>query len=446
MSAVAGERRTLAFSIDFEGYAEAMEESFRVPAALPRFDVEPELRANADRTLSLLGKHRVHGTFFVLGWIAERFPAIVRDIVGAGHELGCHSYFHRRLDPFDAERADELRRAKETLEQVSGRRVVGFRAPDFALPENEEESRRLFDWLLELGFRYDSSVNPTTVHDVYGRAGPPRARSIAYPERPRRVSADDAAAVRPPTGHHGGRRRLLPALPVVVHPAATLLAIDRRQRPICTLTRSAATTLATLPHVAGFAGFGTAGKQRPSRPPIGVALSQDLRGDRSDARLSRGVSMSFRLSTGSDVRDPGRSKRGDERRDPSSSTSASFGIRQSIEQWRWRFSRQPVRTDSRHSLVAWDGRTLRRPVRLFDDAARTRWRADRCALMALDGMVDPAEHRRERTVLEARDRDPRLGSEIPEEQPRYGFPNEQLLPSLRREAWAGRSPGVPEVY
>lgn len=161
------DRRRLAFSIDFEGYTEAMQESFRIPPGTPRFDIEAELQANTDRCLSLFGERGVRGTFFVLGWIAERFPGIVRSIAAAGHEIGSHSYFHQRLTHFDSARLEDVRRSKEVLEAVTGQRVHGFRAPDFCLPEDDS----FFDLLAEAGFTYDSSVNPTTVHDVYGRAG-----------------------------------------------------------------------------------------------------------------------------------------------------------------------------------------------------------------------------------------------------------------------------------
>gem|GEM_PF-6232171 len=112
--------RAVAFSIDFEGYTEAMQESFRIPSGYPRFDIEAELQANTDRCLSLFGERHVRATFFVLGWIAERFPSIVRAIANAGHEIGSHSYFHQRLTDASPARLDEVRRSREILEDVSG--------------------------------------------------------------------------------------------------------------------------------------------------------------------------------------------------------------------------------------------------------------------------------------------------------------------------------------
>jgi len=162
--------RKLAFSIDFEGYTEAMQESFRIPAGFSRFEIESELQANTDRCLSLLSEHDVRGTFFVLGWIGERFPRIVRSIAEAGHEIGSHSYFHQRLTHLDHDQLEEVRRSKQVLEAATGVPVLGFRAPDFCLPEGEE----FFEQLLDAGFTYDSSANPTTLHDVYGRTGASR--------------------------------------------------------------------------------------------------------------------------------------------------------------------------------------------------------------------------------------------------------------------------------
>lgn len=160
----------LAFSIDFEGFVESMEQSFAIPARFPRFDVQSELERNGERCLELLAAAGVTATFFVLGWIAERFPRLVARIAAAGHEVGSHAWFHRRLDALPREQvAAELKRSKQALEDAAGAAVIGFRAPDFSL------SYERLPVLSELGFSYDSSVNPTNLHDVYGaRADRPR--------------------------------------------------------------------------------------------------------------------------------------------------------------------------------------------------------------------------------------------------------------------------------
>jgi polysaccharide deacetylase family protein (PEP-CTERM system associated) len=159
------ERRPLAFSIDFEGFVEGMEESFSVSPRLPRFDIERELQENAERCLALLARHHVRATFFVLGWIAERYPALVRTIAAEGHEIGSHSLLHRRLWALpEATARAYIGDSRKLLADVSGQEVSGFRAPDFSLSEKSP----LVAALAASGYRYDSSINPTNIHDVYG--------------------------------------------------------------------------------------------------------------------------------------------------------------------------------------------------------------------------------------------------------------------------------------
>jgi polysaccharide deacetylase family protein (PEP-CTERM system associated) len=119
---------------------------------------------NTDRMLELLDQRDAHCTCFVLGWVAERCPSLVQRIAAAGHEIACHSYAHElvyELSP--SEFREDVRRCKELLEGIAGRRVQGYRAPSFSIT----------DWsipiLRELGFAYDSSVFPTVAHDRYGR-------------------------------------------------------------------------------------------------------------------------------------------------------------------------------------------------------------------------------------------------------------------------------------
>ncbi len=161
------QKRPLGFSIDFEGFVEGMEESFPIPPALPRFAIEDELQRNADRCFEVLARHDVRATFFVVGWIAKRFPALVRRMAACGHEVGSHSMAHQRLWdlPPDTARV-HIRDSKIAIEDAVGAPVLGFRAPDCSLTEDSP----LMDCLAEAGYRYDSSVNPTNVHDVYGAA------------------------------------------------------------------------------------------------------------------------------------------------------------------------------------------------------------------------------------------------------------------------------------
>lgn len=120
---------------------------------------------NTSRLLDLFDELNVQATFFILGWVAERYPGLVRRIVARGHEPACHSYWHRLIFKL---RPDEFRedteRAKDAIEQAAGAPVYGYRAPSFSITE---ESLWAFEALAELGFRYDSSIFPVQ-HDLYG--------------------------------------------------------------------------------------------------------------------------------------------------------------------------------------------------------------------------------------------------------------------------------------
>jgi len=126
---------------------------------------------STSRVLDLFDELNVKATFFILGWVADRYPVLVRDIVKRGHEPACHSYWHRlvyQLTPEQFER-DTLR-AKNVIEQAAGERVYGFRAPSFSITPS---SAWALDLLREIGFLYDSSVFPVR-HDVYGFRNAPR--------------------------------------------------------------------------------------------------------------------------------------------------------------------------------------------------------------------------------------------------------------------------------
>jgi polysaccharide deacetylase family protein (PEP-CTERM system associated) len=153
------------FTVDVEEFFHPTALESLIPAerweTLPRRS--PEL---VPRILDHLGEHGVRGTFFVLGWLAEREPGIVKAIASAGHEIASHGWSHRRvthLEP-DAFR-EEVRRSRTLLEDQSGQAVVGYRAPSFSILPGLEWA---FDVLLEEGYRYDSSVFPVRVHPTYG--------------------------------------------------------------------------------------------------------------------------------------------------------------------------------------------------------------------------------------------------------------------------------------
>ncbi|MBN2474405.1 MAG: DUF3473 domain-containing protein [Pirellulales bacterium] len=120
---------------------------------------------NTHRILDLLQRHDVRGTFFVLGWVAQQHPQLVRDIHSRGHEIGSHSYGHRLIyDQSPDEFRDDLRRSRDVLEDAIGQAVTAYRAPSFSITKR---SLWALEILVEEGFRVDSSVFPT-YHDRYG--------------------------------------------------------------------------------------------------------------------------------------------------------------------------------------------------------------------------------------------------------------------------------------
>ena len=123
---------------------------------------------NTTRLLDIFEQADVHATFFVLGWVAERFPTLVKRIHDAGHEVASHSYDHGLVYDKDPEafRAD-LRRARHAIEQATGVAVRGYRAPSFSITER---SLWALDVLLSEGYTYDSSIYPIR-HDRYGIPG-----------------------------------------------------------------------------------------------------------------------------------------------------------------------------------------------------------------------------------------------------------------------------------
>ena len=133
--------------------------------------------ANVRRILRLLDRHKVRATFFVLGWVADRQPEVVREIAAAGHEIGTHGYWHELIyrqsrDAF----ADDLARSLDALRRAQAdggpeRPVLGYRAPSFSITRR---SLWALEVLAEQGLRYDSSIFPLAGHDRYGIADAPR--------------------------------------------------------------------------------------------------------------------------------------------------------------------------------------------------------------------------------------------------------------------------------
>lgn len=159
-----------AISIDVEGFIESNLQSFAIARQYRnQANENREIEANVHALLHILQEFDVQATFFFLGRIARDLPHVIKEVAQAGHEIACHSYDHIRI--FDMTR-DEFKQkvkfAKHYLEDVSGKPVYGFRAPDFSITRS---SLWALDVLKETDFHYDSSIYPIGVHDVYGIEG-----------------------------------------------------------------------------------------------------------------------------------------------------------------------------------------------------------------------------------------------------------------------------------
>ncbi|HYA46635.1 MAG TPA: XrtA system polysaccharide deacetylase [Burkholderiales bacterium] len=159
-----------ALTIDVEDY-------FQVSALAPHFDrgdwhrVPCRVERNIDVVLGLLDESGAKATFFTLGWIAERYPQLVRRIVAEDHELASHGYgHHRATDQHRAEFSQDICKAKTLLEDLAGAEVKGYRAPSFSVGKRNPWA---FDCIAEAGYRYSSSVYPIR-HDHYGMPDAPR--------------------------------------------------------------------------------------------------------------------------------------------------------------------------------------------------------------------------------------------------------------------------------
>lgn len=153
-----------ALSIDVEDYF--MVSAF---ADVVKFDdwhrFESRVESNTYKIMELLDECGAKATFFVLGWVAEKYPNLVRDIAKNGHEVACHSYNHKLIyDLTPDEFRNDTRKAKSILEDITGNPVIGYRAPSYSLVKS---SVWALDILIDEGFLYDSSIFPIH-HDRYG--------------------------------------------------------------------------------------------------------------------------------------------------------------------------------------------------------------------------------------------------------------------------------------
>jgi polysaccharide deacetylase family protein (PEP-CTERM system associated) len=159
-----------ALTVDVEDYFQVTGFENVIPRdSWASFDSRVE--RNTDRLLAILADRGVAATFFVLGWTAERHPTLIRRIHAAGHEVGCHSYAHRLVyECTPTEFREDSRHAKTLLEDLTGERVIGYRAPSFSITQKSLWALQI---LTEEGFEYDSSIFPI-LRDRYGIPNAPR--------------------------------------------------------------------------------------------------------------------------------------------------------------------------------------------------------------------------------------------------------------------------------
>ena len=161
---------TNALTVDVEDYFQ-VEAFFKLIDRTDWDRRQCRVERNVDRILELFDETGARGTFFTLGWVAERYPALVRRIVAAGHELASHGAAHYRADSQTrAEFLSDIGQAKKTLEDVGGVPVKGYRAASFSISQRNLWAHRALE---EAGYRYSSSIYPIR-HDLYGIPKAPR--------------------------------------------------------------------------------------------------------------------------------------------------------------------------------------------------------------------------------------------------------------------------------
>lgn len=167
------------FTVDVEEYFQVS--AFERVAPIERWpSFESRVEASLDSILDLMSESGATGTFFVLGWLAERQPQLVRSIASRGHEIASHGWDHKRVThQTPGQFRESIRRSRSLLEDQAGAAVEGFRAPSFSIVPDREWA---LDLLLEEGYRYDSSLFPIRRPDGYGYAAAGRDPHVI--ERP----------------------------------------------------------------------------------------------------------------------------------------------------------------------------------------------------------------------------------------------------------------------
>jgi polysaccharide deacetylase family protein (PEP-CTERM system associated) len=214
-----------AMSVDVEDFFHAQALAAAIPRS--RWEAQPQrVEAATDRILALFECHGVRATFFILSWVAERCPGLIRRIAAAGHELASHGREHGRVDLMGADAfRDDVRRSKRIIEDIGGGPVAGFRAPTFSIGR---DSLWAFEVLAEEGYTYSSSIYPVR-RDYYGMAEAPRTPFLPSPrhaieEYP--ITTLRLAGRTLPCGG-GGFFRLLP----YQVSRAAIARVNREQRP-----------------------------------------------------------------------------------------------------------------------------------------------------------------------------------------------------------------------
>ncbi len=159
-----------AMTVDVEDYFQVS--AFESYVSKDRWDTLPHrVEKNTNRILDLFNEHQIKATFFTLGWVAERYPDLVKRIVKDGHELACHGYEHIRVtEQTQGEFRKDVSKTKKILEDLSGQEIKGYRAASYSIGANNL-------WALDIlnneGFKYSSSIYPVK-HDLYGMPDAPR--------------------------------------------------------------------------------------------------------------------------------------------------------------------------------------------------------------------------------------------------------------------------------
>ncbi len=174
------ERIVNVFTVDFEDWYQGLE----IHKVDTWHKFESRIERNCAKILEILKTHDVRGTFFVLGYLAERYPHLIKMIDGLGHEIGSHGYSHTQVFRMTPEGfSSELSRTNEAVYKAIGKNPIGFRAPIFSIVK---ESSWALDVLVKNGYRYDSSIYPT-LNYRYGIVKADRFRHELATESDRRI-------------------------------------------------------------------------------------------------------------------------------------------------------------------------------------------------------------------------------------------------------------------